>query len=181
LVLKCTVARPQFLAAAARKLPTQRLAVELLWLQWCNLLHATILRAAWRLPGTPTDLRFCFGVTFLRLPTTRFQRTSTSSDIHHRDVRSLARSVQQMMWKRFGPIESKAEEPYVAVRSNDGLAFSGGEVQVSISVASDEAVEVVRGAAAEAERSCPISKSLGCPVTVAVDIHVPKEEANANL
>jgi organic hydroperoxide reductase OsmC/OhrA len=66
-------------------------------------------------------------------------------------------------------------------KTREGLAFTGVEVQVSISVPSDEAVEVARGAAAKAERSCPISKSLGCPVTVVVDIHVPKEVANANL
>ncbi len=66
-------------------------------------------------------------------------------------------------------------------KTREGLAFTGVEVQVSISVASEAAVEVVRGAVAKAELSCPISRSLDCPVTISVDIHVPKEVSNANL
>lgn len=53
-------------------------------------------------------------------------------------------------------------------KTPEGLAFTRVRVDMSITVADDSHVEKARKAAARAEKSCPISRALQCPVEVHV-------------
>jgi len=61
-------------------------------------------------------------------------------------------------------------------KAPEGLAFTRIRVDISITVADDSHVEKARKATARAEKSCPISKALQCPVEVHADVRPFKKE-----
>lgn len=58
-------------------------------------------------------------------------------------------------------------------KTREGLAFTGVEVEVGISVAAEEEIEKAYSAVEKAEQSCPVSKSLNCPVTLKIKVSCP--------
>ena len=51
-----------------------------------------------------------------------------------------------------------------------GLVFTGVEAKLRITAASPDQVEGIRQAVGKAEKSCPISNTLNCPVTVDLEV-----------
>ena len=58
-------------------------------------------------------------------------------------------------------------------KTRDGLAFTGVSVKISIAVADEADVKKARKAVLYAEKACPVSNGLRCPVRVHVDIRSP--------
>lgn len=57
-------------------------------------------------------------------------------------------------------------------KTSDGLAFTRIEVQISVAVGTENDVGNARQAGDMAEKSCPVSKALKCPVNVNIHVNV---------
>lgn len=55
-------------------------------------------------------------------------------------------------------------------KTSSGLAFTGVQVDVSVSVEAEEEIEKAYAAVEKAERSCPVSKSLNCEVSLKIKV-----------
>lgn len=55
-------------------------------------------------------------------------------------------------------------------KTKNGLAFTGVEVNVTVTVGSQEEIDKAYVAVEKAEGSCPVSKSLTCPVSLKVKV-----------
>ena len=63
---------------------------------------------------------------------------------------------------------SKAEA--VMEKTSAGLAFTGIQVDVSVSVEAEDEIEKAYNAIEKAEKSCPVSKSLACEVSLKIKV-----------
>jgi len=55
-------------------------------------------------------------------------------------------------------------------KTRNGLAFTGVSVEISMTVADESDIEKACEAVTRAEKSCPVSKALQCPVSVHADV-----------
>lgn len=61
-------------------------------------------------------------------------------------------------------------------KTRDGLAITGIDVRISVALGNADDIEKAKQACNMAEKSCPVSKALKCPVTLAVDVNIHRME-----
>ncbi len=73
------------------------------------------------------------------------------------------------------PLSYLSNAAAVMEKTASGLAFTEVSVAVSVSVANAEEIDTVYSAIEKAEKSCPVSKSLNCKVTLSIQVDLPSK------